>query len=159
MEKNTTTQIDTTDRLILSLLQADAKLTIKELAAKLHLTSTPIHERIKKLEKEGYIKGYVAQLDRQRLALGLLVFCNVTLEAHHSDFIAQFETDVQGLKEVVECYHVAGMFDYLLKVVVADMETYQQFVTQKLAALPNIRNVQSFFVMTEVKEGKGLPLL
>ncbi len=149
---------DTTDIAILRLLQHDAKLTIKEIAAKLSLTPTPVHERIKKLEKSGYISAYRAVLNRQKLDLSLLVFCNVTLEAHHSEYIAQFESDVQQLPEVVECYHVAGMFDYLLKVMVTDMETYQAFVTQRLAALPNIRNVQSFFVMTEVKNEGALPL-
>lgn len=147
--------LDATDRSILQLLQEDAKLTIKEIAAKLSLTTTPVHERIKKLEKENYITGYRATLNRKKLSLGLMVFCNVSLEAHHSEYIAQFEKDIQQFDEVVECYHVAGTFDYLLKILVNNMDTYQEFVTQKLAALSNIRNVQSFFVMTEVKsEGK-----
>ncbi len=148
--------IDKIDREILLLLQEDAKLTIKEIAAKLSLTATPVHERIKKLEREKYIESYKAILNRRKLGLSLTVFCNVSLEAHHSNYIAQFEQDIQQFDEVTECYHVAGMFDYLLKVLVNNMETYQEFVTQKLAALANIRNVQSFFVMTEVKNDKGL---
>lgn len=150
--------MDKTDKEILRTLQDNAKITTKELAGQLHLTVTPTYERIKKLEKEGYIKAYRAELDRHRLGLGLMAFCNVSLEAHHTEFIEQFEQDVQELPEVVACYHVAGVFDYLLQVIIPDMETYQNFVAKKLAALANIGKVQSLFVMTEVKAHTSLPI-
>ncbi|MEZ4772719.1 MAG: Lrp/AsnC family transcriptional regulator [Bacteroidia bacterium] len=149
---------DHIDRSILRLLQKDAKMTTKELASQLSLTATPVFERVKRLEKDGYIKGYRAVLDRHKLNLPLVVFCNVELEKHREEFLARFEQDVQSLPEVVECYHIAGHYDYLLKVVVKDMEVYQHFVTRKLAALENIGKVQSSFVMTEVKDSGLLPV-
>jgi DNA-binding Lrp family transcriptional regulator len=142
----------------LKLLQQDAKLTNKEIAAKLNLTTTPVFERIKKLEREGYIDKYVALVDRKKVDLSMMVFCNVSLKEHATEFLNRFENDVQSLAEVVECYHIAGMFDYLLKVVVKDMDTYQDFVANKLAGLNNIRKVQSAFVMSEIKHSTQLYL-
>ena len=151
--------IDTTDKSLLSLLQQNSKLTIKELARHLNLTQSPIFERIKRLEKEGYIKGYTAKIDRKKVGLKLLVFCNISLKEHDAKFIATFEKDIQGLDEVIACYHIGGLFDYLLKVVCTDMDAYQEFVAKKLASLGNIGRVQSSFVMTEVKEQTLLPIL
>ena len=150
VEKNTV-QLDELDRQLLELLQTNAKRTIKEMAEQLHLSTTPVFERIKRLEKEGYIDRYVAVLNRKKVGLGLLVMCDVSLKEHNLDYIQQFETAVLQLKEVMECYHIAGAFDYLLKVVVTDMDAYQRFVKEKLATLDNIGRVQSYFVMTEVK--------
>lgn len=151
-------KLDRTDLKILELLQQDAKLTHKQIATQLHLTTTPVYERIKRLERSGYIRKYTALLDRSLLKLQLMAFCNVTLKEHQTAFIHRFERDVRQLTEVVECYHVAGLYDYLLKVVVPDMQTYQRFVADKLAALDNIGKVQSSFVMTEIKEDTALPL-
>ena len=151
-------KLDRTDIKILELLQQDAKLTHKQIAAQLHLTTTPIYERIKRLERAGFIRKYTALLDRNLVNLQLMAFCNVTLKEHQTDFIHRFERDVRQLPEVVECYHVAGLYDYLLKVIVPDMQTYQHFVADKLAALENIGKVQSSFVMTEIKEDTALPL-
>lgn len=150
--------LDTTDLALLDLLQQDAKLTHKELAERLHLSTTPVFERIKRLEREGYIRAYVALIDRQRLGLGLLAFCDVSLKEHQMAYLHRFEQDVRALPEVVACYHIAGLFDYLLQVVVPDMEAYQRFVTQKLAALDHIGRVQSSFVMTEIKPYSQLPM-
>lgn len=143
--------IDPTDMRILNLLQEDAHLTNKEIAAQLGLSTTPVFERIKRLEEDGIISQYVALVNRQKLDYALLAFCNVSLKEHSRNFLKQFENEVRSLKEVIECYHVAGMFDYLLKVVVKDMNAYQDFIVNKLAALDNIGNVQSSFVMTEIK--------
>jgi len=145
--------IDNTDKAILKLLQKDAKMTIKEIAAKLNLTSTPIYERIKKLENECYIQSYRAILDRSKVGLDLKVYCTVSLNVHETKSIAKFEKDIQKLNEVYACYHIAGMFDYLLEIYVRDMEEYQSFVSAKLASLTNIGRVQSAFVMSEVKSG------
>lgn len=149
--------MDRTDREILKALQANAKLTNKELAAQLGLTITPVYERIKKLEKEGYISHYAAIVNPQMIDLGLQVFCSVSLKDHQREFIEQFERDVVALEEVVECYHIGGRFDYLLKVIVKDMDTYRMFVSKKLAELDNIGNVQSSFVMSEIKHSAGFP--
>lgn len=151
-------KIDAIDRRILELLQEDGKKKIKEIAHQLQMTNTPIFERIKRLEREGIIRGYTAQLDRAKLGFVLTAFCSITLEQHHKAYLDQFEEDVRKLPEVAACYHLAGMFDYLLKVYVKDMVDYQYFITEKLASLANIGRVQSSFVMTEVKEEAGLPL-
>jgi Lrp/AsnC family leucine-responsive transcriptional regulator len=150
------TNLDATDKQILNLLQEDAKYTNKEIAEKLNMTTTPIFERIKKLEREGFIQKYVALVDRKKVQLSLLAFCDVSLKEHTTEYLECFQRDVQSLEEVVECYHIAGMFDYLLKVVVPDMDTYQNFVAKKLASLDNIGRVQSSFVMTEIKYSTAL---
>ncbi len=150
--------MDPIDRSILLLLQKDGKITIKEIAERLNLTTTPIFERVKKLERDGYIKSYKAILNRKKIGLQLMVFCNITLNLHQKDFIKKFEKDIQQFPEVVECYHVAGMFDYLIKIYAEDMEQYQDFLSNKLASLENISKVQSSFVMTEVKDFSYLPI-
>ena len=143
--------LDAIDNQILRILAQNAKLTIKEIASELSLTVTPTHERIKKLEKEGYILGYKAQVNKKKLGLSLIAFCSVSLKNHQRNYIERFEEDVHHLDEVIDCYHIGGMFDYLLKVVIPDMATYQEFVSKKLADLENIGNVQSSFVMSEIK--------
>lgn len=143
--------LDPIDLRILDLLQQDAKLTNKEIAGQLGMTTTPVYERIKKLEESGYIKKYVALIDKEKMGYGLMAFCNVSLKEHSNAFIKTFESEILSLDEVVECHHIAGSFDYLLKVVAKDMTTYQDFIVNKLANLENIGNVISSFVMTEVK--------
>ncbi|MFL1895637.1 Lrp/AsnC family transcriptional regulator [Aquimarina sp. 2-A2] len=150
--------MDATDKAILLLLQKNGKITIKEIAERLNLTTTPIFERVKKLEREGFITSYKAMVDRKKVNLQLIIFCNVTLNLHQTDFLKKFEKDIQQFPEVVECYHVAGMFDYLIKIYAKNMEEYQQFLSNKLASLENISKVQSSFVMTEVKTLSHLPL-
>jgi len=151
-------EADAIDRRIIRLLQEDGKMKIKEIASALKMTNTPIFERIKRLEKEGYIKAYSAIIDKEKLGFSLVAFCNVTLETHHKTNITQFVNDIGKLSEVVECYHIAGLYDYLLKIYVKDMVDYQDFITNKLASIPNIGRVQSSFVMTEVKNNNVLPL-
>ncbi len=150
--------LDAMDRRILKMLQFDGKATIKEMANQLNMTNTPVFERVKRLERDGFIKQYTAILDRQKIGLHMVVFCTVSLKVHHADFLERFEQEVTCLEEVVECYHIAGMFDYLLKVVVRDMDVYRQFVSKKLAALENIGKVQSSFVMTEIRHSTALPI-
>ncbi len=145
--------MDEIDKKILKFLQEDAKTTVKELSGKLNLSSTPIYERVKRLEREGVIKSYHAKLDRNKIGLSLMVFCTVSLNQHVAEAILKFEKEVQNLEEVNACYHIAGMFDYLLEIYVHDMAEYQNFVASKLASLDNIGKVQSSFVLTEIKEG------
>ena len=151
-------QIDAIDRRIIQLLQADGKMKIKEIAEALKMSNTPIFERIKRLEREGFILGYTARIDKKKLGFGLIAFCSVSLEQHHEENIQKFVAEISELKEVIECYHIAGMFDYLMKIYVQDMEDYQTFITKKLARLKNIGRVQSSFVMTEIKHDEALPL-
>ncbi len=151
-------KIDEIDRKILRFLQEDGKMKIKEIANELNMSNTPIFERIKRLEKEELITGYSAQVNKEGLGFGLVAFCTVSLEKHHKEFIEQFEKDVAELEEVIECYHIAGMFDYLLKIYVKDMVAYQEFIANRLASLENIGRVNSSFVMTEVKMQTALPI-
>ena len=146
---------DIYDIAILQEVQKNAKITVKELSEKINLSPTPTFERLKKLEREGYITGYHAKLDIKKLGLSLMVMCNVSLKNHQKDIIEKFQEEIIRFDEVKECYHIAGMYDYLLKIIVKDMDAYQQFVSKKLASLENIGNVQSSFVMIELKEDIG----
>ena len=151
-------KIDAIDQRIIQVLQKDGKTKIKEIAHMLNMTNTPVFDRIKRLEREGFIKGYTAIVDKEKMGFNLVAFCSVILEKHNKEYLSQFVEDVKKLSEVIECYHIAGMFDYLLKIYVRDMTDYQNFITKKLASLSNIGRVQSSFVMTEIKRGYVLPL-
>jgi DNA-binding Lrp family transcriptional regulator len=152
------TDLDVTDRRLLELLQRDAFLTNRQLAATLNLSPTPIHERVKRLEREGYIRGYVALVEKTKVGRALTAFCQVTLKEHTQEFIREFEEKVRELPEVMECYNIAGPYDYLLKVMVADMDAYRRFLVEQLAALAHIGGPQSAFVMAEIKHSTALPV-
>jgi Lrp/AsnC family transcriptional regulator, leucine-responsive regulatory protein len=152
--------LDEIDYSILNLLQKDGKMTFKEVAGELNLTTTPVYERIKKLEKNGVIQSYKAIIDRKKIGLQLLVFCNVSLKEHQAEYLENFENDIVNFPEVISCYHIAGMYDYLIQLTVKDMDEYQVFIAKKIANIKNIAKVQSSFVMTEVKSGGlGLSIL
>ncbi|WP_343030510.1 Lrp/AsnC family transcriptional regulator, partial [Fulvivirga aurantia] len=140
-----------TDLALLRLLQQDAKMKHKELAAELGLTITPIYERIKRLEKSGVIKQYVTLLDPAKIGKELISFSMVTLEKHSQTYLKEFEKAAMKIEEVMECYHLAGEYDYLLKVVVKDMNSYQQFIVNKLSAINNVGQVQSSFALSTLK--------
>ncbi|NJN78212.1 MAG: Lrp/AsnC family transcriptional regulator [Saprospiraceae bacterium] len=142
--------------LILTFLQQDSKLTNKEIAAQLNLTTTPIYERIKRMERDGVIEKYVALVNPDKVGLQLTAFCDVSLKEHSKEFIEKFEQEISAFSEVNECYHIAGTFDYLLKIFVTDMSAYQNFIINKLATLENIGKVQSSFVMTTVKKSTAI---
>lgn len=150
---------DATDRRILGILQQDAKANIKELADALNMTKSPIYERIKRLEEEGIIKRYVAQLDGSRLESMMVVFCFVSLESQKLEAIEKFGEDVKKLDDVVECYLLGGSNDFLLKVIVKDLDAYHQFSAGKLAALSNVAQIKSSFVLNEIKHSNVFPVL
>ncbi len=151
-------ELDDTDKRILDALQKNARVTAKELSFDLKLSQTPVYERIKRLEREGFVEKYVALLSKDKLGKGILAFCSVQLREHARPFLKKFEQEIMTFPEVLECYYIAGNFDYLLKVVIKDMNAYQHFLVNKLAALDNITNAQSMFVMTEIKWSTELPL-
>ncbi len=144
--------LDKTDLLILRHLQANSRLTTKELAEKVNLSSTPVYERVKRLEKEGYIKKYAAILDFDKLNRGFAVYCNVKLSKINAVIAADFTNHVKKLPEVTECYNISGDFDYLLKVQAVDMKHYQLFLLEKLGKINTIAGIQSIFVMDTIKE-------
>lgn len=151
-------ELDDFDRELLRQLQKDAMQTTKELAAHLNLTVTPVYERVKRLERNGYIKGYIALLDHQKLARGLVVFCHVTLKEHERAIGNKFVKDILSLPEVTECYNVSGEYDFMLKVMVQDMPEYQNFIMNKLASIENIGSTHSVFVMGVIKNSTALPI-
>ncbi len=148
-------QIDETDKTILRLLQQDAKLTTKEIAAQLSLTLSPVYERIKRLENLGFIKQYVAILDKTRLGRPITTFCQVSMRYHDKAFIEKFEEEVQKLEEVQECYHMAGQVDFLLKINISSLDEYHDFVKNKLSQIENIGILNSTFVLKEIKHELG----
>lgn len=144
-------QLDQTDIRLLELLQADARLTNKELADKLGKSVTPVFERKRRLEQEGFILRYTALVDKNKIGRSLVAYTNVQLKQHAHQILMNFEKAIVRFEEVQECYHMTGVYDYLLKIAVSDMIAYQDFIVNKLAKLTDIGTVQSSFVMTEVK--------
>lgn len=151
-------ELDATDIKILHLLQADARLTNKQLASHLDLSITPVFERVKKLERRGYIKRYAALLDAPRVGKGLIVFLTVRLLQHRSEMIERIRQEVMRLPEVMECYHIAGEEDYLLKVMVRDIAAYERFLLDKLTKIENIGHVKSSLVMSVIKHQTAFEL-
>ena len=143
--------LDATDKKLLVLLQSDCKQTTKELSVKLNLSVTAVYERIKKLEREGIIDKYVVLINRSKVEKGFVVFCHLKLIQHTKEFISKFESQVIQLPEVLECHHVSGDYDYILKIVVKDMEAYREFLVTKLTTLEHIGSTHSTFMISEVK--------
>ena len=133
-------------------------LTTKELAAKVNLSPTPVFERVKRLEANGYIKKYVAVLDPEKLNRGFVVFCSVKLRRLNRDIAAEFTRIVREIPEVTECYNISGDYDYLLKIHAPDMKYYQEFIINVLGTIESMGSLMSTFVMDEVKHEYGIPL-
>ena len=150
--------LDAIDKKILELVQNDSKKTTKELSIKLNLSVTAVYERIRKLEREGIIDKYVAIVNKSKVEKGFLVFCHLKLIQHSREYIQIFEKEVAQLSEVVECYHVSGDYDYILKIVVKDMEAYRQFLINKLTSLSHIGSTHSTFMIGEVKNSTSFIL-
>lgn len=150
--------MDLTDKKLLHLLQTNSKTTTKELAVKLNLSATAVYERIKKLEREEIIDKYVAVLNRNKINKGFVVFCHLKLTQHTKEFINQFEKEVIQLHEVLECFHVSGDYDYILKICVKDMEEYREFMVTKLTSLQHIGSTHSIFMIGEVKNSTAFTL-
>ncbi|PVW15721.1 Lrp/AsnC family transcriptional regulator [Marixanthomonas spongiae] len=143
--------LDKKDKALLQLLQQNAKQTNKQLALQLNLSVTAVYERIKKLEREGVITKYVALLDKEKVNKGFTVFCHIKLVQHAQDYLTKFEEEVTSLDEVLECFHVSGDYDYLLKVVVKDIKQFRSFMVNKLTTIKHIGSTQSSFSISEVK--------
>lgn len=143
--------LDPIDKKLLMILQNDCKGTTKELSLKLNLSVTAVYERVKKLERLGIIDKYVALLNRDKIDKGFVVFCHVKLLQHTIEYLTAFENDVLKLKEVHECFHVSGDYDYILKIFVKNMEEYREFMVTKLTTLKHIGSTHSTFMISEVK--------
>jgi len=151
-------KLDDIDIRLLRLLQNDSKMNIKEIAARLNMTKTPIYERIKRYEREGIIEKFVAVVNRKKVSSAMVVFCSVSLESQKIEEIERFSQEVKSIPEVMECYLMGGANDFLLKVVVSDLEDYHNFSSGKLASLPNVGQIKSTFVLNEIKRSTVYPL-
>lgn len=149
-------KLDKTDLLILRTMQDNSRLTIKELAASVNLSSTPTYERLKRLENEGFIKKYIAVLDAEKLHQGFIVFCKVKMSRLNSSIAADFTSFVNATPQVTECYNTSGGYDYLLKIHAPDMLYYKDFILNVLGKLDYLASIESVFVMDEVKHQYGI---
>src|SRR5277367_5035685 len=149
-------ELDEKDRAILRLLQFNAKITVREIAAQVHLSTTPVHERIRRLEETGVIRQYAALLDHSKVKKGLLAICYVSLKEHNKRSGAKFIKTIQQMPEVMECFIISGEFDFLLKVAVENMDAYYDFYVHQLGQIENVGHVQSTFVMGVVKQSHQL---
>ena len=144
--------IDAKDLSILALLQQNARITVKEISERIHLSTTPVHERIKRMENDGIIKQYVTLVDHSKVKRGLMVICYVSLKAHSKNAGTKFINAINEMNEIIECYSISGEFDFMLKVVEENMDSYYDFHVNKLSQIENIGNVQSVFVMGVIKD-------
>ena len=150
--------LDKIDKLIVQLLQEDAKQTTKEISNKTNLSVTAVYERIKKLERDEIIRKYVALVNPKKVAKSFLVFCHIKLAQHVKEFVTTFEKEVVKLNEVLECHHVSGDYDYILKLRVKDMDEYRDFMLTKLTTIKHIGSTHSTFVISDIKNTTSIAL-
>jgi Lrp/AsnC family transcriptional regulator, leucine-responsive regulatory protein len=151
-ESSTPVRLDQKDLAILKLLQQNARITVKEISDKVHLSTTPVYERIKWMEEEGVIKQYATLVDHSKVKKGLMVICYVSLKQHNKTAGTKFIKAINDMNEVIECYNISGEFDFMLKVVAENMDDYYDFHVNRLSEIENIGNVQSVFVMGVLKQ-------
>lgn len=153
-EENTIASIslDKIDLMIIKMLQENARATVKEIAGKVHLSTTPVHERIKRMEQNGVIKQYATLVDAAKVKKGLMVICYVSLKEHSKNAGLKFIKSINALNEVIECYNISGEFDFMLKVVEENMDKYYDFHVNRLSQIENMGNIQSVFVMGVIKQ-------
>ena len=151
-------EFDIVDQQLLTLLQSDSKKTTKEYANILKMSTTAVYERIRRLERTGVIRNYVALVDKKKVNKAFQVLCHVKLVQHIEKNVLQFEREILKLEEVAECYHISGDYDYILKVHVSNMEDYRDFMVSKLTAISNIGSTQSSFVINEVKYSTSIDI-
>jgi len=151
-------QLDKIDRKLINLLQKNSKQTTKQLSLQLNLSVTAVYERIKKLEKGNIIHKYVALINHKKVEKSFLVFCHVKLIQHSKEYLSVFEREILKLDEVVECFHIGGDYDYILKIYIKDMDEYRDFMVTKLTTIKHIGSTQSSFTISEVKNATEIIL-
>lgn len=151
-------KLDATDIKILGVLQKDSKLTIKEIAKLVNLSPTPVFERQRRLEREGYIKRYTAELNPEKLGCNLIVFCSIKLKQHTKENGLQFMEAINQIDTITNCYNISGDYDFMLKIYVQDMKHYQDFVLNTLGEIDAIGSLHSTFVIGEVKNTNSIPI-
>ncbi|HAF36410.1 Lrp/AsnC family transcriptional regulator [Sphingobacterium multivorum] len=151
-------ELDEIDVKLLRLLQQDASMSNKALSFELNKSIAAVHERVRKLKRLGYIKKTVAILDRHKIGIGLISFSQVFLKAHTFEVLNEFEKEVAKFPEVMECYQMAGSYDFMLRIATKDMDAYHIFLRHRLAVLPQVNTVQTYFVLSETKSETAYPL-
>ena len=151
-ESSVPAKLDPKDLAILKLLQHNARITVKEISDKIHLSTTPVYERIKRMEEAGVIKQYATLVDHVKVKKNLMVICYVSLKQHSKTAGAKFIKAINEMNEVIECYNISGEFDFMLKVVVENMDAYYDFHVNRLGEMENIGNMQSTFIMGIIKQ-------
>lgn len=146
-----TGKLDRIDQKILAALASNGRLSMAALAAQVGLSKTPVQTRVRRLEAEGYIRGYVALIDRERMGEGHIAFVQVTLADTRSAALEAFNAAVQSIREIEQCHMIAGGFDYLLKVRTGDIGAYRRILGEKISALPHVSQTSTFAVMETVK--------
>ena len=152
------TVLDAVDLQILRALQENARLTTKELAARVNLSTTPVFERLKRLEKGGFIQKYVAVLDAEKLGRGFTMFCSVKLKQMSRSAARNFVSVIRDIPQVAECYNISGEYDYLLKIQAPDMKYYNEFIINVLGNIDSLGSILSSFVMDEIKNTHAIYL-
>lgn len=155
-QKSILMQLDETDLKILRELQANARLATKELAARVNLSTTPVFERVRRLEREGFINRYIAIVNAEKLNRGFTVFCSIKMQRLSPEIVESFRAMMQNISDVTECYNISGAYDFLLKILAPDMKRYQSFLLDMLSRMPHIASVESIFVMDELKHDYGV---
>lgn len=151
-------QLDKYDRNILTVLQQDGRISFTDLGKRVGLTTTPCIERVRKLERAGFIKGYSARLSAQKLNSGLVVFVQISLDRSSKQTFEDFRRSIEKLQQVQECYLVTGDFDFLVKARVKDMRAYRDFLEEELLAVPGVNSSTSIAAMETVKETLAIPV-
>jgi DNA-binding Lrp family transcriptional regulator len=157
-ESSRNRELDDLDAEILELLQRDGRVSNAELARQINLSQPAVHNRIRRLERLGYIRQYVTLLDREKIGYDLLCFINVNIQVHQPDQIETFRNMILRMPEVLECYHITGEHDYLLKVVLRNRKDLERFVVDKLTPIPGVARIQTSLVLREVKSTMALAL-
>jgi len=147
-----TDQLDRIDRNIIAALAGDGRLSMSELAAKVGLSKTPVQARVRRLEKDGFIRGYAAVVDRERMGEGHVAFVQVKLSDTRSEALNTFNWAVQGIAEIEQCHMMAASFDYLLKVRTTDIASYRRVLGESISALPHVAQTSTFVAMETVKD-------
>lgn len=152
-------KLDPIDKHIIEILQENAKITNSQLAKEIGLSPAPTLERVRKLETSGYIKSYHAEVDPVKFGLGVGIFIQISLSSHKKNGIKSFVEQISKIPEVVECYHITGAGDFLLKVLTKDISSYQQLIVEKLVDIEEIGNMQSMVILANYKDSHAIPML
>lgn len=158
MNKTSFNALDDTDLAILNITQHDGRISHTHLAQQINLSQPAVHNRVKRLERLGFIKQYVTLLDREQIGYDLLCFIHINIQVHSADNISKFREAVLQLPQVLECHHLTGSYDYLLKVVLRNRKDLERFAIETIASLPGVNQVQTSLVLSEVKRTTALPL-